>query len=90
MKQAERFVTLALVLSLAAIPAIASAQSGGSGGSSTGGGIGAGPTASPEGGRGWDQVFGNGMRAAVEVGLSAGDGIMPFAHLTVQVPLTKR
>ena len=42
------------------------------------------------GGRGWDQVFGNGLRAAVEVGLSAGDGIMPFAHLTVQVPLTRR
>jgi hypothetical protein len=51
MKQAEWFVTLALVLSLVAIPAIASAQ----GGSGTGGGIGAGPNATPEGGIGWDQ-----------------------------------
>ena len=62
MKQTERFVTLALVLSLVAIPAIASAQGGGSGGSSTGGGIGAGPTATPEGGRGWDyerEIYGS-------------------------------
>ena len=42
------------------------------------------------GGRGWDQVFRNGLRAAVEVGLSAGDGIMPFANLTVQIALTRR
>jgi hypothetical protein len=42
------------------------------------------------GGVGWDQVFRNRLRAAVEVGLSAGDGLMPFASLTVQIPLTRR
>ena len=68
MKQAERFVTLALVLSLVAVPAIASAQ----GGSSPGGGIGAGPAATPDGGRGYEQP--NRVPAGAKTPISSKDG----------------